>query len=826
MKASKIISTIVIAALTAILLVFSASAEEAMNLHFLTNEDNASTVIYPQKGIDKGNYLFLPSAADLTALSLRADEKFTSITISADSSVTVANGEKADITALFNDTSALNGEFKVKITASAENGDTSEITVTIMKSENLRTLFFTSEDPENKGRKWIDTSKDNKTKGGIVYLNADGTVANEDAVTEIKGRGNSTFTDFTKKPYQIKLKNKFNMTGDEDNAQKKWVLLANAGDVTLIHNQLVVALAKGLGLPYTIDCESIDLYYDGEYRGTYMLTDKAEVGDTGIQIDDLDGMIEELNEGTDAYENPVVVHKTFADGAETNAKADSKGSLKYVEGLVTPELTEGTTHHAYLLELDFIYRYPNEQSGFVTNRGQAVVTKNPEYLTKETGLFISNFYQEFEDAVFSPEGYNAETGKYYYDYCDLDSLVQIYLINEYTKNYDSYRSSTYFYMPADENIMYAGPIWDYDLCFTTGYDYNSQIAGNPENFWAATKYLASTLITIESFRDAVKDYLNSENGKFYLEAAKMLGEDGNIAKFSQNVYASQKMNYKLWTMTDKTAAYRCGDAETYDNAVDFLLDFATERLEWLSEITAMWDGDNYNAPMDPTKWDAHRRYHGLILKGEKAATCTANGYSGDKVCGSCGKVFEKGKVIGKTGHTYAPATCTEPGKCSCGAVNPDKTLAEHTYAEATCTAPKKCTVCGAEHEDKTLADHSWLEATCKNPATCSVCGITTGSAVSHSYKLFASTETAIIYQCTLCGEKIAVNKPPQPTYETGDINKDGRITAADARLALRFAASVDVPTAEQSVLADFNKDGKVTPADARFILRKAAGLDN
>ncbi len=839
--------------LLSVCFVFTASAQtEKDALYFVANSENENTKIYPQVAVDKNTYMFLPSSADLGEITLYSDTGYDKFTVSADNNAEVAFGESFDLPALFSDSEETDGEYKVKITVSDGEEIVFEKTLIIMKSENIRSLFITSENPAEKGRKWIDSSKSNKAKGNIVYIDTQGNIVNADEMTEIKARGNSTFTDFEKKAYQFKIKNKFNMTGDESNAQKKWVLLANAGDVTLIHNSLVVTLAKDLGIPYTVDAESIDLYYDGEYRGSYLLTDKVEVGKTGVDIQDLDGLIEELNEDSDAYENPVVVTKTFASKGEVDAKVDSKGSYKYVDGLAEPELEEGTSHHAYLIELDFIYRYPDEQSGFVTNRGQAVVTKNPEYLTKETGAFISQFYQDFEDAVFSPDGYNEKTGKYYYEYCDLDSLVKIYLINEYTKNYDSYRSSTYFYLPEDEDIMYAGPTWDYDLSFTTGYDYNSQIAGNPENFWAATKYLASTLITIESFRDAVKEYLNSEAGEFYLAAEKMLGEDGNIMSYAQSVYASQKMNYKLWTMTAKTKAYRCGDAETYENAVDFLLDFATERLAWLSETTDSWEGDSYYAPMDPAKWSSTYRYHTPKKIEAKEATCTEAGRTEGSLCSACGLVLQKSTVIPAKGHSWVPETCDTPVKCSvCGVTdgkgfghkwteatcqNPktctvcEKTegeLADHLWSEASCMAPATCSVCGETKGD--LADHKWSDATCQNPKTCTVCKKTEGSVTSHSYvkdtEDSRNSETCAVHKCIYCGRKLLVSVPAKPRYQPGDMNMDGEITAADARIALRISAELESADSEKITIGDINGDKQITAADARLILRKSAMLD-
>ena len=60
---------------------------------------------------------------------------------------------------------------------------------------------------------------------------------------------------------------------------------------------------------------------------------------------------------------------------------------------------------------------------------------------------------------------------------------------------------------------------------------------------------------------------------------------------------------------------------------------------------------------------------------------------------------------------------------------------------------------------------------------------------------------------------------------TGDLNSDSKITAADARVALRIAAGLVAPDATQKTVADVNGDGKITAADARKILRVAAGLD-
>ena len=560
------------------------------NVSFKANVDDDNTVIVSQTGRNGKTYLFLPSSADLTALALDSDAQ--TLEVSADKgTVTIANGETFDLTAIC---TPKNGEYTVTFADGS--------TLIIMKSANVRSLFYVSDDAENKGRPWVDASKDNKAKGNMSLVGLDGAVEHSDKITEIKARGNSTFTRSDKKAYQFKLDKKVDLiNNNKKEANKKWILLANMFDATLIHNSITFQLAMDLDMPYTPNYEAVDLYFDGEYRGAYLLCEKTEVGSSRIDIDDTDKAIEALNEDTDAFENQVIVTKTIASKGSVNASANSKGSYKYVDGLIEPELPDGASHHAYLLELEFAHRYPDEPTGFITNRNQGVLTKNPEVLTKETGAYISTFWQEFEDAVYSTNGYNTKTGKYYYEYCDLDSLVKLYLINELSKNVDGFMSSTYFYMPADEDILYAGPVWDYDPCYGPGgFHDNIQVAtANPENFYAVNNYLADGLIKIESFRNAVKKTLNKQNGEFYLAVQKMIGNNGTVYTMAETVKSSQLMNEKLWNVFDSRFVYvHKGQKVTFDNANKFLNDYITERINWLSETTAEWNGNNYSVPTD------------------------------------------------------------------------------------------------------------------------------------------------------------------------------------------------------------------------------------
>ena len=75
---------------------------------------------------------------------------------------------------------------------------------------------------------------------------------------------------------------------------------------------------------------------------------------------------------------------------------------------------------------------------------------------------------DMEDALYSDTGYNY-LGKHYSEYCDVDSMLKVYAVNEITKNWDSYVGSTFFHKDRDKDgktaLIYGGPVWDYDNAF-------------------------------------------------------------------------------------------------------------------------------------------------------------------------------------------------------------------------------------------------------------------------------------------------------------------------------------------------------------------------
>ena len=78
------------------------------------------------------------------------------------------------------------------------------------------------------------------------------------------------------------------------------------------------------------------------------------------------------------------------------------------------------------------------------------------------------------------------------------------------------------------------------------------------------------------------------------------------------------------------------------------------------------------------------------------------------------------------------------------------------------------------------------------------------------------------------GDSVTVNlqyTPPVPEYTLGDVDNDGSITAADARLALRASVALEKLSDAGFLAADVNSDKSVTAGDARLILRASVGLE-
>ena len=469
---------------------------------------------------DGVKYLFLPASADLTKLSL-------TVTTTPESDKVLLTGDKGtaylqgtvDLTAV----AAANADGYREITASVGKGK-QPLTFRVMQASELPALYLTSKDAANEGLSYVDADKSHVVKDAQMELiAANGTSIYNGGLTQLKARGNSTFTYAEKKSYQIKLAEPSDLLGKQEQV-KTWVLLASYFDATQMHDKMVKDLAAELGLAYTASCDWVNLYYDGEYRGVYLLSEKNSVGETSVAITDMEQAYERLNTG-------------YGTDMTTALAENSYGQqYQYTKDLTEPENITG----GYLIELN--HDMWDEASGFKTRQGVAFNVKSPEWCGDSAMKYISEYYQAFEDAVYAMDdtgvytGYNTGTGKYFYDYVDMDSLVKVFLLQELALNCDGFISSVYFYKDAD-GIMYAGPIWDQDMTFGTGW--NKANGAEIVDY----HYLAEALIRIPAFEAAVKEYYTNT---FASEVRDLLGSNGTIARQYALLKDNAAMNYTIW----------------------------------------------------------------------------------------------------------------------------------------------------------------------------------------------------------------------------------------------------------------------------------------
>ncbi len=447
-----------------------------------------------------------------------------------------------------------------------ESGKT-KIEIEFLKSANLPTLFIHT---ESGSLDFIHESKQNREPGTLLMIMPDGEIAYHGALTEIRGRGNASFTMTKKKPYQIKLEKKTDLCGL--GADKTWLLLANMMENTMLRNRITFDMARAAGIAFTPNSAFCDLYMNGIYVGTYELCTKVEPGSDRVDIPDLEKMTEEVNDAAlDSY-------KTFG------PKKSTKGRYK---GYKIPNDPEDITG-GYLLELDYPARFEDEASGYTTKKGQPIVVKYPEYASEKQMDFISELIQNAEDAFRAVDGINPKTGKHYTEYLDLDSFVLKYMLEEIVKNYDAVSSSQFVYKLPDSvsPLLYAGPVWDYDGAYG---NYGTKEFVKPRGFFANNVTGARAwypgLYQQADFRWRVQE-MYAQVYRPILEALLGKRDDvegiTSIQEYVAFLDASATMNYKRWVVFN-IASRRVKTGKDYAANIEYLTNFIEERMAFLDE---------------------------------------------------------------------------------------------------------------------------------------------------------------------------------------------------------------------------------------------------
>lgn len=440
--------------------------------------------------------------------------------------------------------------------------------INVMRSAKIPALFI---DTQSGSLNHIHAKKGNSEPGTMTFFSAEGEILYGGALDHVKSRGNASFN-FEKKSYQIKLAHATPLCGPD--SAKRWILIGNPRDKSLLRNRITLDMARAAGIISTPECASVDLYVNGEYLGNYLLTEKVEINEGRVDIADLEKATEELNDGD----------LSMYDRVGPRERSDGTGKA-YAIPNDPQDITGG-----YLLEYEaYAARYAQEPSAYGTKKGATVVVKSPEYASEAQMAYISSLIQSFENAIYAQDGVDPDTGRHYTQIADLGSLVRKYLIEEISKNYDGNTSSQFFYKPADSEstLLYAGPAWDYDSAYGAYAREAGMSVLKPTGLYVAAssqkKHWWPALYKQEDFhRETVRVYQET----FSPLIAGLLGEaDGeglrSLADYRDEIAASAAMNFVRWPFsTESSKGVKL--SPSFEGNVSILEEFIRERRDFLN----------------------------------------------------------------------------------------------------------------------------------------------------------------------------------------------------------------------------------------------------
>lgn len=344
----------------------------------------------------------------------------------------------------------------------------------------------------------------------------------------IRGRGNSTWT-FPKKPFKFKLDEKAPLLGMA--AEKKWVLLANYGDISLMRNELAFEVSRITGLAFTPSARYVEVVLNGDTLGNYQLVLPIDV--SGHQVD---------------------------------VKKQDKGAA----GL--PGISGG-----YLIEVDGYAG--SEKQHFYTPRQQAyqpigVTIHYPDEddISAEQHDYIWDYVVAFENALFSPQFADPDGG--YKPYFDLPSYVNYYLVNEILGNPDMYWS-TYMYKNRNDDKLYWGPVWDFDLACNDDVRIGDATFKLMRDEAYYREIWANRLMEDPVLRKAVRDRWNEIKDQIY-------ALPGQVEKLRKQLAMSGRYNLTRWPELLKQPIHLNPYVpSSYEDEVEHLKAYLQSRIPWL-----------------------------------------------------------------------------------------------------------------------------------------------------------------------------------------------------------------------------------------------------
>lgn len=409
-----------------------------------------------------------------------------------------------------------------------EGDDSNLVQITNLPTVVINT--FNAEEPYD---------KEHDIVSNIIIIN-DNQIDTDKPAT-VRERGNAS-RQFPKKPWRIKFDKKQSVLGAPAKC-KKWTLINNYGDKTLMRNILAFEIARRMDMKFVPFCQPVDVILNGEYKGCYQLCDQVEVNGGRVEVTEME---------------------------TTDISGD--------------ELTGG-----YLIEVDGYADQEAPNEWFRSNRGVPVTIKSPDDGgTTEQYNYIKNYFQQYENLLFSNNNtaFDTETG--YRSILDSDSFLRYFIVGELTGNPDTFWS-TYIYKERNDPKLYTGPVWDFDIAFDN--DYRAYpTSGATRYFFDSGKASSAGDFVNHVKRIVEQDPKSTDEISILWSTARNMRDltNENILDFidSQAKYLdqSQKLNFKRWNILSQQVHMNPRAAGSYAGEIKWLKEFMTARFAKLDQV--------------------------------------------------------------------------------------------------------------------------------------------------------------------------------------------------------------------------------------------------
>lgn len=389
-----------------------------------------------------------------------------------------------------------------------DEGDDSQL----YQLTNLPTVIINTENAQE------IVSKENEISSNVYIISENGTNLLSTSETGVRGRGNASWDQFPKKPYRLKFKSKQSPLGAPASA-KKWTLISNYSDKSLMRNILAFEASRRFGQAYTPYCHPVDVIVNGEYRGCYQLCDQVEAAEGRVPAKD-----------------------------------------------------------GYLIEID-AYAW-KEVSAFWSWKGTPVTIKHPDEddITDAQRNHIESFFNQMETAALGSDFTDPVKG--YRKYIDLESFLRNLLVGDFCGNTDLLWS-VYMYKDAADGKLYTGPTWDHDLSFDN--DYRSHPINNNNDFIFLTVPSPASDAVREMTRKIVKEDPQAKQmlAELWTEAYEN-GSLKTLPDYLDQTYLllqeSQELNFKRWKILNQQVHMNFQALGSYEAEVQFVKKCIEERL--------------------------------------------------------------------------------------------------------------------------------------------------------------------------------------------------------------------------------------------------------